>query len=255
MKYCPLICAFLVLLVSCRPHIQETDTISERGPDSLYAAYLVMARSLPDSLGRIAPYVATERDSGALYEVLDSPYLAIGRLIDTVHTFAVSCANGKNDNTALLRVYKYDGGWRQIAKHVFHYPVQYISYINADSDRRYYEIMVAGTGDADSNKVHAIYQYDPESAIVGFAGDFFCGDEEIGERDGASGYRIDGQHDLIWVDYEGGSNGTGKYEYLWRDHALVLLREAHIDLLPRDGHSAMRSMQIPAKAARRQTFL
>ncbi len=228
MKYTGLILFVMIALFSCRPHIQETDTISERGPDSLYAAYLVMARSLPDSLGRLAPYVATDRDSGTTYQVLDSPYLAIGRLIDTTHTFAVSCINGKND-TAILKVYRNDNEWNLVGLYVVPFEVQYISYVNADNDPGFYEIMLSSTGNVNGNRQHNLYIYDPERAILSYAGEFFCGDDDIGADAGESGYKVIAENNTIIVDYEGSNVGVSRSLYLWRGDSLVLLRECYIE--------------------------
>lgn len=209
MKYTGLILFVMIALSSCRPHIQETDTISERGPDSLYAAYLVMARSLPDSLGKMGPYVATDRDSGTTYQVLDSPYLAIGRLIDTTHTFAVSCINGKND-TAILKVYRNDNEWKLVGLYVVPFQVQYISYVNTDKDPGFYEIMLGSTGNVNSNRQHNLYIYDPHRAILGYAGEFFCGDDDIRTNAGESGYKVAAENNTILVDYEGSNVGVSR---------------------------------------------
>lgn len=215
----------IVALSSCRPHIQETDTISERGPDSLYAAYLVMARSLPDSLGRIGPYVATERDSGTLYEVLDSSYLAIGKLIDTTHIFAVSCANDTGDR-GILTIYSRDNGWHQIGRFRMDDYAQFISFVDADGEPRDYEILVSGFGNMNGNRRHYIYKYDPAKGVIRYAGNFFCSLDDI---ETGSGYKINTANRTIAVDYEGSNVGVSRSLYLWRGDSLVLLRECYIE--------------------------
>lgn len=229
MKYAGFIICVMMALASCRPHIQETDTISERGPDSLYAAYLVMARSLPDSLGRIAPYVAVQRDSGAVYEVLDSPYLAIGRLIDTIHTFGVSCLN-TSDSSAVLSIYRYDHGWLRERSFAVPFMVQFISYVNTDTDAAHLEIMLSGTGTVSRGGMHRVYRY--YGAYWAYGGEFYCGQDEVGPQATGSGYKIDAAHNRIWVTWEGVNGDVGRSSYIWRDTTLILLQEVHIDKLP-----------------------
>lgn len=214
----------MIALSSCRPHIQETDAISERGPDSIYAAYLVMARSLPDSLGKIAPYVATERDSGTIYEVLDSPYLAIGRLIDTKHVFVVSCTNDTGDR-GILTIYSRDNGWHQIGRFRMDDYAQFISFIDADGEPRDYEILVSGFANMNGNRRHYIYKYDPAKGVIRYSGNFFCSLDDI---ETGSGCKINTANRTIAVDCEGSNTGVSRSLYLWRDDSLVLLRECYI---------------------------
>ena len=221
----------LLFISSCRPHRQETDTISERGTDSLYAAYLVMARSLPDSLGRVAPYVATERDSGAVYEVLDSPYLAIGRLIDTTHTSAVSCAN-VCDSSAVLSIYRYDHGWLRERSFAVPFMVQLISYVNADTDAAHLEIMLSSTGSLVRGGIHRLYRYYATAGHWTYGGEFYCGPDEVGPETTGSGYKIDAAHNRIWVTWEGVEGDVGRSSYIWRDSALIIMHDVHIDKLP-----------------------
>ncbi|MBS1623352.1 MAG: hypothetical protein JST83_04995 [Bacteroidetes bacterium] len=159
MKYCPLICAFLVLLASCRPHIQETDTISERGPDSLYAAYLVMARGLPDSLNKFSPFIITSTDSGNVKaEVGNEPYLAIGDLFNNRRTYALYCSN-VSDTNALIRLYVQIGNsWRTNGQELLPFFVGELTIHRNDLDKG---IVFSGIN-SDHQKVKLDFPYNPE---------------------------------------------------------------------------------------------
>ncbi|MBS1593032.1 MAG: hypothetical protein JST90_01825 [Bacteroidetes bacterium] len=231
MKYLTLLLPICLLMGACHARIQQTDTISERGPDSIYAAYLVMARCLPDSMGKIAPYVATERDSGTIYEVLDSPYLAIGRLIDTTHVFAVSCRN-VNDDSAALGIYSYDNGWKAARKFTVPFGVQFISYVNTDTDAAHLEIMLSSTGTLVRGGRHRLYRYYAPSGYWAYGGEFFCGPDEVSPETTGSGCKIDAAHNRIWVTSEGVDGNAGRSTYIWRGTALILLSEVQIDKLP-----------------------
>ena len=229
MKYFLVFIVSLTLLCSCHPPIQETDTISERGPDSIYAAYLVMARSLPDSLGKTGPYIAAEKDSNSTFLVLDSPLLAIGRLIDIKSTFAVSCVN-IGDDSAVLRIYRnYNNNWTLVGLYRLSDYVHSIRLVNADSETSTNEIVLIGTYNVNSNRQFSIFKYDPIRGIVGYSGNFFTCDEDLDPETENGGYKVDVFHNTIRVDYEGNNAGVSRSLYLWRQDSLVLLRDSYID--------------------------
>ncbi|MCW3127907.1 MAG: hypothetical protein JWO03_3565 [Bacteroidetes bacterium] len=224
MKYLTLLFPVLLLLSSCHPHIQETETISERGPDSIYAAYLILSRSLPDSLSKIGPYIIPAKDSAITHEMVrDSPYLAIGKLIDATHTFAISCVNFGYDSS-VLKIYREDNDqWNMVGRYHIPEAVEFIKYINADGDSNTNEIILSGTGNVNGNREYYVYIYDPHRAILSYAGHFFTGDGDFDS--GAGGYKIDPSDNAIKVHYQGVSSAESKFLYTWRDDSLVLLRE------------------------------
>lgn len=158
MRYLLLIFPLLFALTSCQPKIQETDTASLRGQDSIEAKYLILARALPDSLGRIGPYIIMERDSGFGYEVLDAPYLAIGKLIDTTHVFALSCRNLR-DSIAFLRMYRLNGEqWKIVGSYN---ALSYTAFLKVRNTDAGTEIILSGVADTCGIKTVQIFEYDP----------------------------------------------------------------------------------------------
>jgi hypothetical protein len=203
MRYILLIFPLLLALTSCHPKIQESDTASVHGEDSVEARYLILARSLPDSLGRIGPYIMEKPDSGGLYSVSDS--MDIG-------------------DSAILKMYKRDDDtWKIVGRHSVPFYVTTLEFPNADNDPSDHEVLLSGVVNVNGNRQRALYKYNSQTGILQYAGWFFTSDMDFDLGEG--GYKIDKLHNTILVDYAGSIHGGSKSLFLWRNDSLVLLRE------------------------------
>jgi hypothetical protein len=161
-------------------------------------------------------------DSESTYSVLDSPYLAIGKLIDAKSTYALSCKNV--GDSATFRMYKWDGvKWNTAGVYCVPFYVTTLSFPNADNDTSDHEIIISGIENVNGNKQRALYKYNSKAGILQYAGWFFTSDMDFDLGEG--GYKIDKLHNTILVDYAGSIHGGSKSLFLWRDDSIVLLRE------------------------------